>query len=168
MNNDSPLIKDFGGMMSYLQTDAPEAKKLKSALRHAAGEEPGDNPELWGLIVSHMSSELQGKGEQISYAEYAIYMVLSMFAIGPGNNTEMTFAETIAASESGRRRLVDAETATDMKDMQVALRGAVRLIASKGYSFNYFRLAEDIYSWQINKTKIARKWEREYARKETK
>ena len=166
--NDSSFRKDFGGMMSYLQTDAPEAKRMKSALRHATGEEPGENPELWGWIVSHMSPELQGKDEQVSYAEYAVYMALSLSSIGPGNNNDMTFAEAISASGSGRRRLVDAETAADMKDMQVALRGAVRLIASKGYSFNYFRLAEDIYSWQINKTKIARKWEREYARKETK
>lgn len=166
--NDSSFRNVFYGMMTYLQSESPEAKKLKSALRHAVAEEPGNNPELWGWIVSQMPPELQGKEEQISYAEYAVYISLSMFAIGPGNNNEMTFAEAIAASESGRRRLVDSETASDMNDMQVALRGAVSLLASKAYSFSYCRLAEDIYSWQINKTKIARKWEREYARKETK
>ena len=155
-------------LMALLKTESSEAKSMRAQFRHASSISPGEDPILWGWLVSNLNPELQGSGENVSYAEYAIYITLSMLTIGPENDGQNTLAEAAALSEIKRHKLSTVETAADIKEMQIELRGLIRLIASKGYAFNYGKLAEDIYSWQFNKTKIARKWEREYARKEKK
>ena len=154
-------------LISFLQTDTPEARSIKAALRHAVAEMPGENPKLWGWLISRLPSELQGHGSNISYAEWAIFLAVSLFSIGPKNNPKCKFAQTVATAGIDRRRLANAETANDMAEMQTSLRGLTKLIASKEGSFDYTILAEDLYEWQFDKTKIARKWEREYAQKET-
>ena len=155
-------------MITSLSVESSEAKNIRAQFRHAVSTVPGENPMLWGWLLEHLEPELQGKEENISYAEYAIYITLSMFAIGPRNDNEHTIAEAAAIAEIKRNKLTSVETATDIKEMQTALRGLIKLIDSKGYAFSYGKLAEDIYYWQFNKTNIARKWEREYARKEKK
>ena len=165
-NQFKTVYKEAYKMISKLSVESPEAKRLRAQFRHAAAMIPGENPMLWGWLLENLDPELQGKDGDISYAEYAIYITLSMFAIGPRNEDGRTIAEATAIAEIKRNRLVSAETATDMIEMQTALRGLIKLIDSKGYAFNYGKLAEDLLYWQINKTNIARKWEREYARKE--
>ena len=160
--------KETCRLISYLKLETPESKEVKAHFRHSAAMQPGEDVMLWGWLLSNLDPEMQGDGGNISFAEYAVYTTLSMFAIGPDNNKENSIAEAVALGEIKRSKLTDVETATDMKEMQTALRGLVKLITSKGVSFDYGRLASDLYYWQINKANIARKWEREYARKEKK
>ena len=167
-NNGDVIYKEIYKLMGYLSAESSEAKNIKAQLRHASSMMPGENPMLWGWLLTNMDQSLQADGGNISYAEYAVYVTLSMYAIGSGNDEHNTIAEAAALADLKRQKLAAAETASDMKEMQTALRGIIKLIASKGFAFNYGKLAVDLYSWQFNKTNIARKWEREYARKEKK
>ncbi len=166
MNNDLLFEQDFQKIFNTIKTDMPEAKKYKAKLRHAVAEAPGEDPDLWGWLLTHLSPELQGKEGNISYAEHAIYLALAIATIGPSDNMMHTFATAMAISGIKRQHLIAVETAVDMEGFRVSLRHIVKLLAAKGGSFNYGALAKDIYFWQINKTNVARKWEREYAQNE--
>ncbi len=152
-------------LITYLEIDSSEAKNIKAQFRHATAVEPGENPFLFGWMIEHLSPDMNGEGWNISFSEYAVYVALSMYAIYPHNDKSHTIAQAAGLIEIKRQKLAEAETASDMKQMQTVLRGLVKLISSRGYAFDYGRLAEDLYFWQIDKTKIARKWEREYVMK---
>ncbi len=162
------LLGVLGKMLSFISMESSEAKRVKSMLRHAQGQSPGDNPELWGWLLSNIPEECQGKDENISYGEYAIYITLVLAATGPSQNNAMTIAEAMATAEIPRRRLASAETAEAIGKCQTELVHLNRMLAQKGAGYNYYKLAEDLYHWQFGKTEVARKWEREYARKENK
>ena len=152
--------------MYILELESTEAKQMKALFRHASSMKPGENPELWGWIINQVPKEWQGKGGEISYSEYALYVVLAMYAIGPKDDKHQTIAEAAAQAKINRKKIAAVEGAPDMQELQIALRGLVKLIASKGMGFNYGKLAEDLVTWQMDSIKIVRKWEREYARKE--
>ena len=157
-----------GQLISFLETEAPEAKNIKARLRRSVGKEPGEDAELWGWLMSRLPEEFWGKGGKISYAEYAVYIALTAFSIGPtpSRDKDITFTRAMAIAGIDRLRLGKMETASNIKMLQAELKGLVMFIASKGCPFNYGALAEDLYSWQFDKIATARKWEREYARKE--
>lgn len=150
---------------SLLNLKTAEAKRLNALIRHAAAQKPGENPEIWGWLISLLPDELQGKGTDVSYSEYAIYMALAMQAIGPSYVKGKTIAEAAAASCLKRQKIAAVETADNAEEMQVELRGLVKLLASKGEGFDYSRLAQDLFLWQIDRIKLARKWEREFIKK---
>lgn len=158
----------LGKMLNFISLENSEAKHVRAMLRHAQGQSPGDNPELWGWLLSNIPEECQGKDGNISCGEYAIYITLVLCTTGPAQNNTMTMAEATAMAEIPRRRLALAETSEDISKCQIELAYLNRMLAQKGAGYNYFRMAEDLYYWQFNKTEVARKWEREYARKENK
>ena len=160
------VFGEVSRIMAYLSNESSESKNIRARFRHAVSVQPSEDPMLWGWLLSQMDDEMQGKDGNISCEEYAIYITLSMFAIGPRNDGKHTIAEATANAEIKRQKLVAVETATGMEDLQASLRGLIKLLDSKGYGFSYGQLAEDLFWWQKNKTKVARKWEREYARKE--
>lgn len=162
------ISNTLGKLMGFISSESSEAKHVKGMLRHAQGQSPGDNPELWGWLLSNIPDEIQGKDGNVSYGEYAIYVTLVLCSIGPSQNNLLTIAESTALSEIARRRLAMAETADTITKCQTELIYLNRMLAQKGSGYNYFKLAEDLYQWQFNKTEVARKWEREYARKEIK
>ncbi len=164
-NTVSAFEQDFMKLLGSLKSESQEMRKIKAVLRHAAAEKPGENPELWNWIVSHISPELQNQSGKPSYAENAIYITLAMISIGPKHSVDTTFARAVSEAEINRRRFVDVETAPGIQELQIALRGVIKTLSSKNVPFNYCELAKDIYSWQINKTNTARKWERENAQK---
>ena len=167
MSGSQRVKAETNRLISILAMETKEAKEFKARLRHSAALQPGEDAMLWGWLLSKFNLELDTlkrlRDGDVSFDEYAVYIALTMFAIGPKNSEENSLAEAVALGEIKKNRLVSAEIAVDMKDMQTELRGLVKLIASKGISFNYGELAKDLYSWQFNKTEIALKWEREYA-----
>ena len=160
------ICDTFYSAVRFLSADTSGAKHLKSLLRHAVAEMPGENPELWGWLINQIPEELQGAGSKVSYEEYALYITLSMYAIGPLENKNLKLAEAVADAELKRQKLVAVETADSTDELQVKLRSLVKLINSAKTGFNYGELVKDIFLWQTNKIAIARKWEREYAQKE--
>lgn len=154
--------------MSYVSLENTDAKQVKGMLRHARGQSPGDNAELWGWLISNIPEECQGRDGKVSYAENAIYTTLVLFVTGPGSDNSMTIAEAVATADISRRRLAAAETADTINICQMELVHLNRMLAQKGTGYNYYKLAEDLYQWQFDKTEITRKWEREFARKELK
>ena len=123
---------------------------------------PGENPELWGWLINRVPEDLQGKGAEVSYGEYALYIALSMYVIGPRENKKLKLAGATAVAKLKRQKLAMIETATDINEFQTKLRRLVKLIGSDDIGFDYRELVKDIYLWQTNKVAIARKWERDY------
>lgn len=154
--------------ISYLSENTQNAKYIAPMLRHAISEVPGQNPELYGQFMCLIPADLQGKGINISYEEYALYISLAMYVIGPRENKELTIAEAASIAQIKRQKIVAIESASNIEEFQTELRSLVKLLGSKNVGFNYSQLAIDIYLQQINKINISRKWEREYAQKEIK
>lgn len=50
-------------------------------LRRGVGHIPGDIPALWGTFLTGLPEELYGRSGNISYAEWAVYIALTMFAL---------------------------------------------------------------------------------------
>lgn len=163
-NYQDDVRANFYRLSGLLSTESSEAKDIRAEFRHAIGTQPGEIPVIWGWVVEHIDENLQGKSGDISFAEYALFITLALYVMWPNEDRTYTFAAASALADVSRRRFVGAETAKDMEEMQVALRGIVKLIMSKKKGFNYGQLAQDLYSWQFDKVSIARKWEREYVK----
>lgn len=90
-------------------------------------------------------ADLQGKGINISYEEYALYISLAMYVIGPRENKELTIAEAASIAQIKRQKIVAIESASNIEEFQTELRSLVKLLGSKNVGFNYSQLAIDIY-----------------------
>ena len=90
-------------LITYLGIDSSESKNIKAQFRHAAAAEPGENPFLFGWMIEHLSPEMHGKGWNISFSEYAVYVALSMYAIWPHNDKSHTIAQAAGLMEIKRQ-----------------------------------------------------------------
>ena len=64
-------------------------KAMLANLRRGAGKEPGELPELWGILLDGFPEEWLGKGEGAGREEWAAYIALTLFALHQqGKSTE--------------------------------------------------------------------------------
>lgn len=54
-------------------------------LRRGVGHAPGDLPELWGSFLRGMPESFQGRSGP-SYAEWAVYLALTLYAVHQQGN----------------------------------------------------------------------------------
>lgn len=57
-----------------------ESKRIMANLRRGIGKQIGEVPELWKIVFYKIEDELAGK-DKISYAEWAIYTTLTLYAL---------------------------------------------------------------------------------------
>ncbi len=143
---------------------AGDNKAILAQLRHGCGRKPGDDPRLWGVIFEGMPEALMSKHQEPSAAEWAIYTVLTLYAIHQQgkdpvkenvNVSEIGIGHAIAGlveSEEDRerieRRLYILATASDMQGLTHYLRGIVQLLRNAEIGLDYALLAKDLYFYQ--------------------
>ena len=64
------------------------SKALLAQLRRGIGKKPGELPELWGAFLNSLPEELMSKSSEPSYAEWAIYTALTLFALHQQGHSE--------------------------------------------------------------------------------
>jgi CRISPR system Cascade subunit CasB len=167
----------MGTSVSAKQVEAFTRRKIESLisqakvnsrplaeLRRGIGKTPGELPQLWGYLLESMPEEFYGDKEP-SYAEWAVYTALTMFALhqqGKDAGTEpmqkdgQSIGSALSClvhdsddSERISRRFKTIATSGSVEELAHHMRGAVQLLRSEGIGLDYPKLAGDIYRFQF-------------------
>lgn len=131
-------------------------------LRRGIGHEPGEVPQLWGAFLGEMPEELQNLSGKPSREEWAIYTVLTLYALhqqGHSDNMNVkgvslgSAAAKLAPNDEEReriwRRLNLVAQSDDMIELSYRLRQLITLLKSGGVGLDYVMLAADLYEYQF-------------------
>lgn len=137
--------------------DTGVGRGMLANIRRGIGKYPGEIPELWGILFDRMPEELLGtKGA--SFAEWAVYTALTLYALHQQGNEKFMNAEDISIGKAAsmlvkseddeeriRRRLGLVVTATSPSDLAYYLRGVIQLLSREAIGIDYPRLARELY-----------------------
>lgn len=147
------------------QKDTSVGKARLARLRRGAGRVPGEIPELWGEFLNGMPEKFISSNGEPTYAEWAIYISLTLFALHQQGNTnsvnckgkslgraaaELMSENTDEERERVLRRFGPVVTAKDMPELSHHLRCLIQLFSSKDISLDYEMLAEDLMWFQFD------------------
>lgn len=161
------------------QKDSSGGKARLARLRRGAGKSPGELPELWGEFLNGMPENMLSRSDEPSYAEWAVYLSLTMFAIHQQGKGESVHSKDISLGRAAAmllekdtdderervlRRFGPVVTAKDMPELAHHLRCLIQLMSSKNIRLDYAMLAEDIYKFQFDdkRKNLQLKWGRDF------
>lgn len=181
-------IETFVGRKIYIlqaEADLSSGKAMLANLRRGIGREPGELPQLFGILLSDMPEDFWSKNGTATKAEWVCYTALTLYALHQqgydAKNQHMHTDEGVslgkamyrlAASYDGdpnaELRVVQKmrilATSVDRKELSHHLRGIVQLFKANGISLNYKWLAGDLYEMQFpeGKRKVCLKWGQDF------
>lgn len=147
---------------SMLEQGASKARLAQ--LRRGIGKKPGEIPELWGSFLKNLPEELMSKNNKPSFAEWAIYTALTLFALHQQGHSELMHVEAEENhfgravrklvqneddEENIRKKLSIAASSDDMTELSYHLKTMVKLLGNNGIKLDYVDLAEDLYWFQL-------------------
>lgn len=163
-----------------------ETRAALANLRRGVGRRPGELPQLYGELLQDMPEEMYSVGSKPSYAEWAVYMSLTLFAMhqqGKDVKTDNMNRENIslgnAASELVAdnddteriwKRLYAVASSADMQEMSYHIRALIKLLRDKDIPLDYPQLAKDLYFYQLSDESaehIRLKWGQDFYKKRT-
>ncbi len=163
-----------------------EARAALANLRRGVGRRPGELPQLYGELLQDMPQEMYSSGSKPSYAEWAVYMALTLYAMhqqGKDVKTDNMNRENVslgnAASELVAdnddteriwKRLYAVASSDDMQEMSYHIRGLIKLLRDKDIPLDYPQLAKDLYLYQLSDEsaeQIRLKWGQDFYKKRT-
>ncbi len=171
-----------------LLVEGPWSRAMLAKLRRGIGKQPGELPELFEILFMDMSEELYSKGDEPSYAEWAIYTSLTLFALHQqGKDRPMSISGKIEGKNTGnslgaavgtlvkqdkerepaiKRRFDAVLTANEFTEFAHHARGLIQLLRGGDITLDYPRLAEDLYRYQFdeNRNRIRLRWGEDYYR----
>lgn len=180
--NKSAMIRKFvASKLNWLRKMPENAYRAELAnLRRGAGKKPGDLPELLGTILKNMPEEFYGKNGEASKEEWAVYTVLTTFAVHQQGHSQNEWMSSECPFGSAVRKLAPSDdtlervlrrfnafaTAADIDEAAHYLRGLAQLLRSEGISFDYQALAADLYYFQSPEyaSKVRLKWGQDFYR----
>lgn len=178
------IKKYVSGQISALtkSLDSGGAKARLAQLRRGIGKRPGALPELWGLFLQNMPEELMSKTDEPSYAEWAIYTALTLFALHQRGHSD-PMHEPGEENRLGRavRRLTEGNDekrdslalkfslvaqSDDMTELSYRLKTVIGYLSGENIKLDYADLAADLYGFQFEDRadKIRLKWGRDFYR----
>lgn len=161
----------------------PRQKAMLANLRRGIGRSPGDMPELWGVFLQDMPSEMQQERGSATREEWAIYLALTLYALHQqghsisknenmnqegaslgGAVSKLIKPEEDPMESSVLRRFNALATASDIRECAHHLRGMVQLLRANAIPLDYSKLAKDLYELQFkDKAPIVRlHWGQDY------
>ena len=162
--------------------DAVVRAKL-AKMRRGIGEQPGAVPELWDLLFDGLPEELEGRGNEPSRAEKAVYTALTLYALhqqGKDLHSDFMYLENntlgravgqLARRSDGNeeaviRRFNVVVTSADLTEFSWHLRNIIQLCKRESIPLDYAALARDLYEYQdLNRLDNVRlKWGRDFYR----
>ena len=166
-------IEAFVGRKIHIlqaESDLGSGKAMLANLRRGIGREPGELPQLFGILLLDMPEEFWSKNGTATKEEWVCYTALTLYALHQqGYDAKSQHMHTdegvslgkaryrLAASYDGdpnaEQRVVQKmrmlATSVDVKELSHHLRGIVQLFKANGISLNYKRLAGDLYEMQF-------------------
>jgi CRISPR system Cascade subunit CasB len=132
-------------------------KAALANLRRGIGKQPGELPELWGVLFENIPEELTAT-RGMTDAEWAIYTALTLFALHKQGSDGSVNVENISVGAAAAhlvkeeddkerilKRLNIIATAVSKVDMAYHLRGLISLLKNDGIALDYAKLAKDLY-----------------------
>lgn len=160
-------------------------------LRRGMGHQPGEVPELYGILLENMPEVFWNNQGEVTEEEWSCYVALTLFAWHQQGNdlikecvhTEQKY-ESIGktmkklsyalnredkdpdAEKRMQRRLQMLMTSKDMPELFYHLKSMVTLIRKEKIAINYSELAQDIYLFQFQDTRpqVSLKWAQDFYR----
>lgn len=169
-----------------LLVEGPWSRAMLAKLRRGIGKHPGELPELFEVILGDMPDELYGKSDEPSYAVWAIYTALTLFAahqqgkdrpMSVGANTETNARGNSLGAAVGflvkqdrkreiafKRRFDAAITANEFTEFAHHARGLIQLLKAENITLDYPGFAEDLYWFQFDeiRNKVRLRWGQDY------
>ena len=181
-------IENFvGGKIHILQAEADSGggKAMLANLRQGIGHEPGELPQLWGILLSDMPEKFQSESGKATKEEWVCYVTFTLYALHQqGYDTRsqkmhsdeeisigtamVNLIATYDGDPNAEQRMVQKlrtlATSADMKELSYHLRGIVQLLKSNSISLNYKKLAGDLYEMQFQegKKRVCLKWGQDF------
>ena len=180
--NKSAMIRKFvASKLNWLRKMPENAYRAELAnLRRGAGKKPGDLPELLGTILQNMPEEFYGKNGEASKEEWAVYTVLTTFAVHQQGHSQNEWMSTDCPFGSAVRKLAPNDdelervlrrfnafaTSADIEEASHYLRGLAQLLRGTDMPFDYPALAADLYYFQFPESapKVRLKWGQDFYR----
>ena len=136
-------------------------------LRRGAGQRPGNDPRVWGILFSELPEDMLGKGGVPSKEEWAIHTALTLYAVHQqgidprqhsmnqdGISLGGAASRLTGGDEDTRERIArrfhQVVLAPDMNAMVYYLRSFVQLLKAADIGLDYPRLAKDLYLYQTS------------------
>ncbi|MBO6149087.1 MAG: type I-E CRISPR-associated protein Cse2/CasB [Lachnospiraceae bacterium] len=147
--------------------DQGSTKAVLANLRRGVGKRPDSQPRLWGMLLEGIPEELLGRGENISYSEWAVYISLTMYALhqqglsisdqnmntyDEKQNLGRSMAHLISSMDDEARIVRKFDilvTSSDFEELSYHLRTIIQLLRDKKVPLNYPLLAKDLFSFQF-------------------
>lgn len=181
-------IENFvGWKINILQAEADSGsgKAMLANLRRGIGHEPGDLPQLLGILLSDMPEGFWSVDGIATKEEWVCYAVLTLYALHQqGYDVKSQPMHTDKGISMGKamymltvaydgdpnaeqrivQKLRTLATSVDRKEFSHHLRGTVQLLKSKGISVNYKMLAGDLYEMQFpeGKRQVCLRWGQDF------
>ena len=162
----------------------PAVRAELAKLRKGLGKKPGELPELWGSLFLDMPQQLEGRGQEASPAEWAIYTALTLYAMHQqgrsvkddnmnrrgqslGSAVAMLALHEKSSEEAIQRRYNAMATAVDINELVWHLKGIIQLLRQRGLPIDYVELAGELYQYQDlrRRTSVRLNWGRDFYRK---
>lgn len=161
---------------------------MLAKLRRGIGKQPGELPELFEILYEDMPEDLYGDGDRPSYAIWAIYTALTLFALHQqGKDRSMNVGGKSESEKSGnslgaavgylvrqdrerepaiKRRFDAVITANEFTEFSHHARGLIQLLKAGDISLDYPRFAVDLYWYQFDefRNNIRLRWGEDYYR----
>ena len=143
--------------------DDSQGRAALAHLRRGIGHVPGEIPMLWGSFLAGLPEELCSPSGEASYAEWAVYTALTLYALhqqGKGDSMQVndislgSAARRLAGNDEKQqeriwRRLNLVAQADDIQELSYRLRQLVTLLKAAGIGLDYALLAADLYEYQF-------------------
>ncbi len=183
-------VQNFVGKKIYLlQAEAGlnSGKAMMANLRRGIGHEPGELPQLFGIILSDMPEDFISQNGIATKEEWVCYTTLTLYAlhqqgydvgsmpmhvkekysIGTAlRSLALTYEGDPNAEPRMLQRLQTLATAFDRRELSYHLRGIIQLLKNKGIPLNYEILAGDLYEMQFTEVKkrVCLRWGQDFYR----
>lgn len=161
--------------------DTGKTKADLAQLRRGVGKKPGEMPELWGIIFKDLPESLMTKSPEPSYAEWAIYTSLTLYALHQqGHSETVNLNDDSARFGRAIRRLITNEDeeeriqfrlslvalSDDMAELSYRMKTIIRLLSAENIKLNYVDLAADLYNFQFENGAdgVRLKWAQDFYR----
>ena len=176
--------------VEHLLTEGAWSRAMLAKLRRGIGKQPGELPELFEILFSDMPEELYGQGDEPSYAEWAIYISLTLFALhqqGKDKDRPMSAGGKIEGKNTGnslgaavgclvkqdkerepaiKRRFDAVLTSNEFTEFAHHARSLIQLLRGGDITLDYPRFAVDLYWYQFDeiRNRIRLRWGEDYYR----
>ncbi len=152
-------------LMQLIKGNPEKSRVMLANLRDGVNWNPGELSKLWEPVFKGMPEDMMSRSGEPSYAEWAVYIALTMFAVHQqGKDIEKScmhkdgvslgaaMGKLVTSPEDAHKimnRFNAICSASDIDWFASQLQRGISLLKSSGIPLDYAKLAEDIFELQF-------------------